>query len=137
MSSKFPINNVYFHPELDNDLDEIAQSMESMEQLDVFLEVFDKAIKVAQKDPFKRKTDLKYELAGWNRTKFFSVKRPARKAKPDYRFIYKYDRDTCDFYKLTVGKRNADGEDEEGNAVDSPYYKSKHRDRSDDAFKKE
>lgn len=72
MNSKFPINDVYFHPDLvDIDLDEIAQEMNNVEQLKEFLNQYDDAVKEAQKNPFRKKSELDFELVGWNKKEFF------------------------------------------------------------------
>ncbi|MDF2788285.1 MAG: hypothetical protein K0S80_1383 [Neobacillus sp.] len=114
---------MYFHPDLvDVDLDEIAQEMSNVEKLKEFLEQYDDAVKEAKEEPFRKKSDLEFELAGWNKREFFSMKKPPRKFKWDFRFIYKYDQDFKHFYKLVVAKRNA-----KGVGGPSSYLKGKQR----------
>ncbi|AVD57356.1 MAG: hypothetical protein SOH59_10535 [Heyndrickxia faecalis] len=118
----FPIRRILFHPEIISiDLVKIAQEM-TEDQFDEFLTQYDKAIQIAMKNPYLPNTRLMYQLQDWSRIDFFSMKKPPRKFTRDYRFIYRYDADFYDFFKLAVGLRNA-----KGKQGDSIYYTAKIR----------
>ncbi|MGH1107335.1 hypothetical protein [Bacillus paranthracis] len=93
---------------------------------------FNKAIEDAKTDPFRPNTQLEYQLFGWSRLDFHSMMRPPRGMKRDYRFVYKYEQDTHDFYQLAVGLRNA-----KGNAGTSIYLKANLRPKTPGVWKRE
>lgn len=132
MSNRYPINDVYIHPEIKNDLIRIAQTMTQEQFHEFYFGAFQKSITDAMADPFRPNTQLEYKLFGWSRLDFHSVMKPPRKMKRDYRFIYKYELDTKDFYQLAVGPRNA-----KGNAGTSIYYKAQLRPKAPGFWRKD
>ncbi|MCZ8493595.1 hypothetical protein [Priestia megaterium] len=131
MSSNYPIHETYIHPELINDLARIGLEI-GIERYPEFHEMYEKAVKSSMIDPYQPNTKLNYQLEGWRRCKYHSVRRPDRGVKPDYRFIYRYDEDTGYFFKLATGKRNA-----KGVGGDSTYYDSHNREKTPNDFIKE
>ncbi|MFJ8455714.1 hypothetical protein [Bacillus paramycoides] len=123
MNPNYPIANVYLHPDIISvDLAGIAQTMTEQQFHEFYFGTYQNAVIAAMTDPFRPNTELGFRLAGWSRLDFHSMLRPPRKFKRDYRFVYKYERETHDFYKLAVGSRNAKGVG--GNSV---YYTAEHR----------
>ncbi|PFB64425.1 hypothetical protein [Bacillus cereus] len=132
MSNLYPIKDVYIHPEIMNDIVGIAQTMTPEQFHEFYFGAFKKAIDDAKADPFLPNTQLEYKLFGWSRLDFHSVMKPPRRMKRDYRFIYKYEPDTQDFYQLAVGPRNA-----KGHAGTSIYYTAQVRPKTPGVWKKE
>lgn len=120
--SKFVINHVFSHPDLDNDLIKIAGNMTKV-QFEEFLECYEKALNLVMKDPFKNGIQLERELIAWYKRVFFSVIKPLPKEKPNLRLIYRYDLDFKDFYILAVAERHA-------KTLDSVYHIVKNRDKT-------
>lgn len=126
MKNKYPIEKTYFHKEIRAiDLPEIAQKM-TQEQFVEFYNQFALAIDDAREDPYRPNTKLEHNLEDSSRLDFHSKKKPERKEKRDYRFVYRYDLDRSFFFGDAVGLRNA-----KGKGGDSIYYTVKYRDRSD------
>ncbi|MEC4620961.1 hypothetical protein VST04_22975 [Bacillus paranthracis] len=133
MSPKYPIANVYLHPDLIAvDLAGIAQTMTEQQFHEFYFGTFQDAVEDAMTDPFRPNTPLRFKLEGWSRLDFHSMRKPPRGFKRDYRFVYKYECDTHDFYKLAVGVRNAKGIN-----GDSVYHTSQHRPKAPGVWKKE
>jgi hypothetical protein len=90
----YPIVEAYIHPELIiKDLVTIAQIMTEKE-VDEFLDQYVDLKERAMKNPFPHpNVELKYDLAGWNRLDYFSMKKPPHKYGPDYRLVFRFDRD--------------------------------------------
>lgn len=132
MKSRHQIDNVYFHPEIITDLAEIAQSMTETQFVEFYEYCYLRVIVDAKEEPFRPKTSLDFKLAGWNRLDFYSMKKPPRGMRPDYRFVYRYDGDYFSFYKLAVGLRNAKGIN-----GDSVYFKAEQREKIDEVWQKE
>ncbi|WP_148359051.1 hypothetical protein [Peribacillus simplex] len=126
MKSKYPIGKTYFHKEIIAiDLPEIARRMTEVEFLE-FYKQFTLAIVNAKIEPDKKGTRLRYDLADTSRLDFHSKKKPERREKRDYRFVYRYDSDRSFFFGDAVGLRYA-----KGVGGDSIYWTTKRRDRSD------
>lgn len=124
---KNPITDVYFHRDLiDIDIANMASTM-TTEEFYEFYDTYTKAVEDSKIDSFRPNTKLYHELIGWSRLAFFSMKKPDKKFKQNCRFIYRYDGDNKNFYKLAVGFRNADGINADGNDEDSVYHIAKHR----------
>ncbi|WHY58627.1 hypothetical protein [Peribacillus simplex] len=129
MKNKYPIEKTYFHKEIRAiDLPNIAQKMTREQFLEFYLQ-FVFAIDDAKEDPYRPNTELKHDLTDTSRLDFHSKKKPERKEKRDYRFVYRYDRDRSFFFGDAVGLRNAKGE-----GGDSIYWITKERDRSDENY---
>lgn len=97
-------NELWHKKIFDFDLSLIA---EQVMDFDVFYDSFIDSINKAKQEPFRPGWELRYDLSGWLEYKFFSVKIPSPKDKPDMRFVYYYDRDFKNIYILAVGWRNA------------------------------
>ncbi len=67
MSSRYPIRDVYIHPEIVNDLAEIAQSMTQERFHEFYYGTFQNAIATAMANPFLPNTELRFQLEGWSR----------------------------------------------------------------------
>ncbi|ASN06364.1 hypothetical protein [Virgibacillus necropolis] len=99
------MGNEFWHEEIINfDLTIIAAQIQDF---DVFYDSFTDSINKAKQKPFRPGWDLRYDLKEWFEYKFFSMKDPSLKDKPDMRFVYYYDRDYKNIYILAVGWRNA------------------------------
>ncbi|MFE4706883.1 hypothetical protein [Peribacillus simplex] len=132
MKSKYPIDKTYFHKDIRAiDLPEIAKKMTQAQFME-FFDQFTLAIEDAKSDPYRPNTKLEHNLVDTSRLDFHSKKKPERKEKRDYRFVYRYDLDRSFFFGDAVALRNA-----KGKGGDSVYWTVKNRDRSDDNYAEE
>ncbi|MBJ8108951.1 hypothetical protein JDS99_04640 [Bacillus cereus group sp. N6] len=133
-----PIAEVYVHRDfVPVDLAEMAENMTHEEINEFIFVTLPKVMEDSMADPYRPKTQLFHDLIGWSRSVFFSMKKPPRKLNPDCRFLYRYDRDNKNFYKLAVGFRNAKGVNTDGDDEDSIYYKAKNRPKDPEYWDKE
>ena len=99
-------------------------------EMDEFLDQYVDVKERAMENPFPHpNVELKYDLVGWNRLDYFSMKKPPHTYGPDYRLVFRQDRDFRFFYSLATGLRNAKGV----NGVNI-YYIAKHQPKEHEDF---
>jgi hypothetical protein len=95
-----------YHPEFADDLLFLLQTLGKKKFQECLL-MIDRAIDQVIAQPYKA-APLKYPpLAGFQKKKFFSSRRPGKKQRPNMRLLYRYVPEEKTIYFLAVGFRIA------------------------------